>query len=236
MPLHALPPAITAFEDPHAERQYVVFIDQCGDLQLLASGPAAIWTESRLFPAGVYAPGSPLVGRYEPRAKGSHLLFLAGDAEPQPGDLVDASGTPPWASLVDITAATALESPSAVPRSFEACGETLGGFEPHDDAPVYPTLVYALPTMPRTRVTFHVGADRGISVSFGGSVTRLTQPGQTLPSARGAHVLAGYYDLFTDGLVLYYVGDDAFIYEYRRLLTAPSSWTWQLVGGGTAAH
>ena len=227
----AMPPGITAFVDPEAQRQYVVFVDQCGDLDLLSSGPSSVWTQSRLFPAGVYAPGSPLVSTH------GHLLFLAGDAEPQPGDLVDTFGAPPG-TRVDITAATALESPVSVPRDFEACGRKLDGFVLRNDAKS-PTLAYALPTVPHTAIEFHVGVDRGIYAAFGGAVTRLTQPGQTLPSARhlqgGANVLAGYYDPFDDSVVVYYVGDDGFIYAYHRPVRAPS-WTWEVVGGGTAAH
>ncbi len=227
----AMPPGITAFVDPDAQRQYVVFVDQCGDLDLLSRGPSSVWTQSQLFPAGVYAPGSRL------RTSNGHVLFLAGDAEPQPGDIIDAFGAPP-ATLVDITAATALESPGSVPRQFEACGRTLDGFVQQDDAKL-PTLELALPTVHHTPVTFRVGADRGIYVVFGGAVTRLTQPGQTLPSDHhlqgGANVLAGYYDPFEDGVVVYYVGDDGFIYAYHRPISAPS-WTWEVVGGGTAAH
>jgi len=233
----AMPPGITAFADPDAQRQYVVFVDQCGDLDLLSSGPSSAWTQSQLFPAGVYAPGSPLVGTYRSLEHEGHVLFLAGDAEPQPGDLVDAFGAPPG-TLVDLTAATALESPATVARHFEACGQKLAGFVPRDDA-ASRTLEYVLPTARHAPITFHIGADRSIYAVFGGAVTRLTQPGQTPPSGHhlegGANVLAGYYDPFDDSAVVYYVGDDGFVYAYRRPVRA-TSWTWELVGGGTAAH
>ncbi len=398
-----LPPGITAFEDFNVQQQYVVFVDQCGGLEVLSSGPAAIWTGSPLFPAGVYAPGSQLVSTYQPLENDGHVLFLAGDGEPRPGDLVDAYGAPPG-TLVDVTAAAAVESPGAVRRHYEACGQEIGGFELRNDVTLYyaplspwyhefgfidafytgssgalhnayqppsstpvwhdrvlpslpggvpdhasltavydnyaqhvyyangpnslwetlaiyestssgdvltfssletyssktapfvplphgnvigwgtqgggdavwgasrgapghltllggsvlagntltasqieaphlharsPTLAYVLPTVPYTPVMFYVGDDRRIYVFFGGSVTPLTQPGQTLPSEHrlqgGANVLAGYYDFFVDGLVLYYVGEDGFIYEYRRPVSA-TSWTWEVVGGGNAAH
>jgi len=233
----AMPPGITAFADPDARQQYVVFVDQCGELDLLSSGPSAGWTQSRLFPAGVYAPGSQLVGTYQPVERAGHLLFLAGDAEPQPGDLVDAFGAPP-AKLVDLTAATALESPISVPRHFEACGQKLDGYLLGDDASP-PSLEYVLPTAHHASIRFSVGVDRGIYVDFGDAVTRLTQPGQTLPSDHhlpgGPNVLAGYYDRFDDSVVVYYVGDDGFIYAYHRPVGA-RSWTWEVVGGGTAAH
>jgi hypothetical protein len=234
----AMPPGITAFADRDAQRQYVVFVDQCGDLDLLSSsGPSSVWTQSRLFPAGVYAPGSPLVSTYQPRERTSQVQFLAGDAEPHPGDWVDAFAAPP-ATLVDITAATARESPVSVRRHFEACGRELDGFALRDDESS-PTLEYVLPTAHHTPIAFYVGADRGIYVVFGGDAMRLTQAGQTLPSNHrlqgGANVLAGYYDLFDDSVVVYYVGDDGFVYAYHRPIRA-TSWTWEVVGGGTAAH